>query len=210
MNKFFTAIFAFLLCFNAMSQTDFTQITGDKKQQTIQVISKASKQMTTITCDFVQEKTSTLVAEKAVSKGKMYFQNPRSLRWEYTFPNSFVLIMKGTDVTVKNAQGVVTQNTRMFKELANIIVSIVDGSGLNDNKNFTSQVFANTNDYMVKLIPTNKRLSSMYSDITLLFNKQTKYAKSITMHEKNGDTMTITFLNHKINQPIDTKLFIAQ
>ena len=132
------------------------------------------------------------------------------LRWEYISPNAFVLTMNGTDVAVKTPQGTTTQNTRMFKELANIIISIVDGTGLNDEKNFTSQVYANNNDYKVKLIPTNKRLSALYSEITLVFNKQTKYAKSITMHEKNGDTMTITFLNQTINQPLNTKLFIAQ
>ena len=193
-----------------MSQSDFVKIDGDKKRQTIQAISTASKQMKTISCDFVQEKASTLVAEKAQSKGKMYFQNPRMLRWEYISPNAFVLTMNGTDIAVKTPQGTTTQNTRMFKELANIIISIVDGTGLNDEKNFTSQVYANNNDYKVKLIPTNKRLSALYSEITLVFNKQTKYAKSITMHEKNGDTMTITFLNQTINQPLNTKIFIAQ
>lgn len=202
-----TLIIGLFMCNITFCQSKFTTVSDAKKPEIIQSISNASKQNKTLTCDFVQEKTSTLVADKAISKGKMYFQNPRCLRWEYT--NSYGLIVNNDEVVVIDSKGAVSQanNPRVFKELANIIMSTIDGSGLNDSKNFTTSVSQSDTEYLVKLVPTNKRIASVYKSIELKVNKQTKLANSIAMFETNGDSMTITFSNHKTNQTLDSKLF---
>lgn len=198
------------VCCTAFCQSNFTSVSDTKKPEIIQSISNASKQNKTLSCDFVQEKTSTLVTDNAVSKGKMYFQNPHSLRWEYT--SSFGLVVNNDKVVVIDSKGAVSQtnNPRMFKELANIIMSTIDGSGLNDSKNFTTSVSQSDTEYLVKLVPVNKRIASVYKSIQLKVNKQTKLANSITLLETNGDSMKITFSNHKTNQTLDSKLFNVQ
>lgn len=192
------------------AQNDFKKVDASAKQTILSNISATSKNNQTLSCSFVQEKTSTLVAEKAISKGFMYYKSPNALRWEYTSPQATALIVNGNDVAIKTNKGTTTNNTRMFKELATIIMSTIDGSGLNDSKNFSSEVSENTSTYKVVLTPINKRIAAIYSNITLTIDKQTKVAKSICMQEKNGDSMTILFSNHKINQQLDSKLFITQ
>ncbi len=205
-NIIFCLLFTIQLC----AQNDFKKVDATTKQTILSDISATSKNNKTLSCSFVQEKTSTLVAEKAVSKGLMYYKSPNSLRWEYTSPQTSALIVNGNEAALQTAKGTTTNNTRMFKELATIIISTIDGSGLNDSKNFTSEVLENTTTYKVILTPINKRIAAIYSNITLQIDKQNKVAKSISMQEKNGDSMIIFFSNHKLNQALDTHLFIIQ
>lgn len=206
----FYTILCLLFTLQVCAQTDFKKVDVSKKQTVLSDISATSKKNQTLTCSFIQEKTSTLVAEKAISKGLMYYKSPNFLRWEYTNPQASALIVNGNDVAVQTAKGTTTNNNRMFKELATIIMSTIDGSGLNDSKNFSSEVSENATTYKVVLTPINKRIAAIYSHITLLIDKQSKVAKSITMQEQNGDSMTINFSNHKLNQPLDTHLFNIQ
>jgi len=60
---------------------------------------------------------------------------------------------------------------------------------------------------MVELTPVNKRIAAVYSSIVLIIQRETYLADSIILIEKNGDKMQISFSNHKLNQPLDNKLF---
>lgn len=198
-------------CLSAYSQS--IVLTAQEQKSILSAISETSKNITTLTCDFVQEKTSTMISEKAISKGTMNYKTNHCLRWEYKSPKASTLIVNNDDIALKNEKGTnETINTRMFKELTNIIISTIDGSGLSDCKNFATTVSSNTTKsiYNVTLTPVNKRIAAVYSNIYLTISAQTKLAKQITLQEKNGDTMKITFSNHTINQPISNKLFITK
>ena len=212
MRKILCYIGLLLCCVPAFSQQKEIylqgKLTGLNHEDIILEISTAAKKTKTLYCDFVQEKTSSLVAETAISKGKMYFKSPHSLRWEYVSPQASALIVNNNDVALKTANGTSADvNTRMLKELANIIISSIDGSGLNDSKNFSAELSVSDLHYMVELTPVNKRIAAVYSSIVLIIQRKTYLADSIILIEKNGDKMQISFSNHKLNQPLDNKLF---
>lgn len=212
MRKILCYIGLLLCCVPAFSQQKEIylqgKLTGLNHEDIILEISTAAKKTKTLYCDFVQEKTSSLVAETAISKGKMYFKSPHSLRWEYVSPQASALIVNNNDVALKTANGTNADvNTRMLKELANIIISSIDGSGLNDSKNFSADLSVSDLHYMVELTPVNKRIAAVYSSIVLIIQRETYLADSIILIEKNGDKMKISFSNHKLNQPLDNKLF---
>ena len=212
MRKILCYIGLLLCCVPAFSQQKEIylqgKLTGLNHEDIIWEISTTAKKTKTLYCDFVQEKTSSLVAETAISKGKMYFKSPHSLRWEYVSPQASALIVNNNDVALKTANGTSADvNTRMLKELANIIISSIDGSGLNDSKNFSADLSVSDLHYMVELTPVNKRIAAVYSSIVLIIQRETYLADSIILIEKNGDKMKISFSNHKLNQPLDNKLF---
>ena len=212
MRKILCYIGLLLCCVPAFSQQKEIylqgKLTGLNHEDIIWEISTTAKKTKTLYCDFVQEKTSSLVAETAISKGKMYFKSPHSLRWEYVSPQASALIVNNNDVALKTANGTSADvNTRMLKELANIIISSIDGSGLNDSKNFSADLSVSDLHYMVELTPVNKRIAAVYSSIVLIIQRETYLADSIILIEKNGDKMQISFSNHKLNQPLDNKLF---
>ena len=215
MRKILCYIGLLLCCVPAFSQQKEIylqgKLTGLNHEDIIWEISTAAKKTKTLYCDFVQEKTSSLVAETAISKGKMYFKSPHSLRWEYVSPQASALIVNNNDVALKTANGTSADvNTRMLKELANIIISSIDGSGLNDSKNFSAELSVSDLHYMVELTPVNKRIAAVYSSIVLIIQRETYLADSIILIEKNGDKMKISFSNHKLNQPLDNKLFYVE
>ena len=211
MKKILTIAFVLLLSVSAYCQLART-ITGKEKDDFFSQISHVSKETKTLTCDFTMSKKSTLIQEKNESKGKMYFQAPHKLRWEYTSPNKSALIVNEQNVVLKNADGSTNTNvnTRMLKGLSDIIIGTIDGSGLQDEKNFISTLvyMTQSTNYILQLEPKG-RLANMYKQIDIVFNKA-YLAESIELTEKNGDSMTIQFSNHKTNQQIDQNLFKVQ
>ena len=211
MKKILTIIFVLFLSVSAYCQLTRT-VTGKEKDDFFTQISHVSKETKTLTCDFTMSKKSTLIQEKNESKGKMYFQAPHKLRWEYTSPNKSALIVNEQNVILKKADGSTNTNvnTRMLKGLSDIIIGTIDGSGLQDEKNFTSTLvyMTQSTNYILQLEPKG-RLANMYKQIDIIFNKA-YLAESIELTEKNGDSMTIQFSNHKTNQQIDQNLFKVQ
>lgn len=211
MKKILTIFLTLFLSVSAYCQYGRTA-TGKEKDDFFSQISQVSKETKTLTCDFTMSKESTLIQDRNESKGKMYFQAPHKLRWEYTSPNKSALIVNEQNVVLKNADGSTNTNvnTRMLKGLSDIIIGTIDGSGLQDEKNFTSTLvyMSQSTNYILQLEPKG-RLANMYKQIDIVFNKA-YLAESIELTEKNGDSMTIQFSNHKTNQQIDQNLFKIQ
>lgn len=211
MKKILTIFLTLFLSVSAYCQYGRTAI-GKEKDDFFSQISQVSKETKTLTCDFTMSKESTLIQDRNESKGKMYFQAPHKLRWEYTSPNKSALIVNEQNVVLKNADGSTNTNvnTRMLKGLSDIIIGTIDGSGLQDEKNFTSTLvyMSQSTNYILQLEPKG-RLANMYKQIDIVFNKA-YLAESIELTEKNGDSMTIQFSNHKTNQQIDQNLFKIQ
>lgn len=211
MKKILTIVFILFISVSAYCQYGRTA-TGKEKDDFFSQISQVSKETKTLTCDFTMSKESTLIQDRNESKGKMYFQAPHKMRWEYTSPNKSALIVNEQNVVLKNADGSTNTNvnTRMLKGLSDIIIGTIDGSGLQDEKNFTSTLvyMSQSTNYILQLEPKG-RLANLYKQIDIVFNKA-YLAESIELTEKNGDSMTIQFSNHKTNQQIDQNLFKIQ
>ena len=211
MKKILTIFLTLFLSVSAYCQYGRTA-TGKEKDDFFSQISQVSKETKTLTCDFTMSKESTLIQDRNESKGTMYFQAPHKLRWEYTSPNKSALIVNEQNVVLKNADGSTNTNvnTRMLKGLSDIIIGTIDGSGLQDEKNFTSTLvyMSQSTNYILQLEPKG-RLANLYKQIDIVFNKA-YLAESIELTEKNGDSMTIQFSNHKTNQQIDQNLFKIQ
>lgn len=212
MKKILSLVFGLFLCASAYCQLAH-DVTGQEKEQFFAKISQISKEAKTLTCDFTMEKYSTLLQDQNESKGKMYFQAAHKLRWEYTSPNKSALIVNEQNVVLKNGDGTINTNvnTRMLKGLSDVIIGTIDGSGLQDEKNFTTALIFMPNslgNYILYLTPKG-RLANMYKKIEIAFNKD-YFAECITLTENNGDSMIIRLSNHKTNQTIDQKLFNVQ
>ncbi|MDR1553769.1 MAG: outer membrane lipoprotein carrier protein LolA [Prevotellaceae bacterium] len=169
-----------------------------------------SKNINTLQCRFVQEKTSTLVLAKAVAKGILLYQSPSMLRWEYTEPVHSILILNGKNAVLLNKDGNQQGNSHVLKQLGGIIISMINGESLRQNKQFATEVFESEKDFRVVLTPIQKRLKEFYKSIELKLDKNTFLAYEIVLEEKSGDK-TIIFLNDKeINNEIDINKFAVK
>ena len=80
------------------------------------VVAKAST-VKTISADFVQEKDLSILNDKMVSKGKMYYDGGM-LRWEYLTPYQYLFVMNGSKVLLQSSNSTVSssvQSNEMYR-----------------------------------------------------------------------------------------------
>ena len=121
LNRILHSLVALLICSVALAQT-FTPAKEAAALQ--QQIAAASKKINTIQCDFVQEKAMSMLAEKAVSKGKFYFKREGKVRLEYLQPQKNLVVMNNGKMLLQDAKKTTQMDmhrSKVFQQLNNII-----------------------------------------------------------------------------------------
>jgi len=192
---------------NIFSQTG-RKLSENEKQVFEQKMVEHSQKIKTLQCAFVQEKTSSLVSEKAVTKGVMFYQSPSMLRWEYLGDIPSTLILNGNNAVLFGKNGEKLGNEKMLKQLGGIIISMINGNGIAQNKQFSAEFYEiDVAQMLVILTPIQKRLKDIYNTIELRIDTKTMLANSITLNEKVGDKMVISLTNKVLNSEIPKSKF---
>lgn len=190
-----------LMPIGAMAQND---------NQIAEKISRNSSQLQTLECDFVQTKYLKILNNKMVSRGKMYYQQPDKLRWEYQSPYSYILIMSQNKVLIKNNTRTdvidINQN-KMFKEIGRLMMNSIVGGFLNDQHSFDISITLSDGIYIATLLPLNREMKQMWTKLVLYFDPISLGVTQVEMHEKTGDYTVIELLNSVTNQSITPKTF---
>lgn len=175
-----------------------------------QQINAVASSMKSMQCDFVQTKYVKMLNEKMVSRGKMYYQQSNKLRWEYTTPYSYVFVLNGAKVLISKGKrnDVINVNqSKMFKEIARIMMNSVVGKCLTDKKDFKVSLAGTTSEYVATLYPQQKQMQQMFQKIVLHFSKAKSTVSTVELIEKKGDRTIIQLQNVKTNGAINTKVF---
>ena len=206
----FLIIFTFFSIFS-YSQKNLEILVSDSEKIIIEKnIQNAAQTNKSLICDFEMEKISTLLNEKSINKGTMYYKNPSKLIWESSGTNQFSLIVNDDQVAIKNNKNETITNIKMLKYLGNFIINIINGKSIQSNKEFKTEIYQNNEIeiYNLKLIPIQKKIKDLYSEIIIEIDKKTFLANKIILNENSGDITTIKFGNKKINQKIPDEKFI--
>ena len=175
-----------------------------------QRLAVASSKVTSIESNFIQEKNLSVLTDKITSKGRFYFKKEKSLRWEYTDPYKYLIILQN-DKFIVNDEGRVKkidiQSNSVFREINTIILGCVQGTLLNDEKRFSSLCFENNSGYLVKLKPLSSPMKEVLDEIRIFFDKSDLTVSRLEMQERSGDYTNISFILKKINQPIPDDKF---
>lgn len=176
-------------------------------------INQVAKSMRTMQCDFTQTKYLKMLNDKMVSQGKMYYQQGNRLRWEYTRPYSYVFIINGNQVSVRNNRrtDVINVNqSKVFKEIARIMMNSVVGNCINDSRDFKTDISATRTEWTATLVPQKKAMKQMFQKIVLHFNRQRSMVSQVDMYEKNGDRTIIVLKNVQVNNNINQSVFAVR
>ncbi len=180
---------------------DFASFKSQFKTESLKIVS--------ISSEFTQEKILVALTEKIKSEGKFIFKRDNKIRIEYEKPFSYLMMMNGDRMLVRDNQKenrINVKSNKLFQQINRIIIDCVQGSML-DSKDFTVKVFEDSNTYLLEMTPTSKALSHFFKTIVLLVEKKDYSAKSIEMREPNGDKTVITFINKKLNAEIADAVF---
>lgn len=187
-----------------------TRLSADRQKQILERIDKAAAEMTTMECDFTQTKTMQLLSTDMQSNGKMYFQRPSKLRWQYLAPYDYTFILNNDKVQLKSAKStknIDVKGNKMFRQITDIILNCITGAGLKNTSDFTLELYQSNERYFAKMYPKKKELKQIYQVIEVSFNPALTMVSSVIMQEKSGDTTTVKLTNVKTNNPIDPHLF---
>lgn len=175
-------------------------------------ISDASAKISTIKCDFVQEKNMSMLAERSVSKGKFYFKKESKVRLEYLQPLKNLIVMNMGKMMMKDDKKTSQMDmhrSKVFQQLNNIIVGSINGSLFN-GKDFKVSFLESNAVVRVELKPISKMLKNFLSTIILSLDKKDFTATKIEMNEASGDNTILTFSNKEINVQVEEALFAVK
>lgn len=199
----------FILAFILLHVAAYAQ----NEKEIIDMVGKASAEMKSLECDFVQTKHLKILNDKMVSKGKMYYMQPGRLKWEYTSPYTYTFILNDSQVLLKNStrSDVIDVNqNRIFKEIARLMMNSILGNCLTDEKSFQTDIETKGQEWIATLVPLKKDMKQMWTKLVLHYDSVKKSVVMVEMHEKTGDYTEIRLDNIKINRQIAESTFSIQ
>ncbi|KAF0199926.1 MAG: hypothetical protein FD166_354 [Bacteroidetes bacterium] len=204
-------IFICFLCLTGMvsiaQKETFSKVSDPKEVE--QRLVKASASMNTITSDFVQEKHLEYLSVVIESKGKFWFKKPGILRWEYTDPYKYIIVINQGKIIIKD-EGKKNEfdvnSNKAFQELNNIIVNSVNGTLISSEK-YNYEILEGKESFLVKLFPKDPQMKKIMKSIELYFLKTDMSVNRIKMVESDQDYTMITLRNKKYNEVIPASVF---
>ncbi len=165
-----------------------------------------------ISCRFKQEKEMSMIAEKINSGGTFHFKKEKMLRWEYTEPYSYIIVIRNDRISIRD-EGDVSHfsisSNQVFLEINRIIMGSVQGTLFDDEKNFRSSFFESPTAYIVRLQPKNARLRNSLLEIAIYFNTRDFSVDRLEMTESGGDKTRIQFSEKVFNKPVGDEKFVV-
>lgn len=166
----------------------------EKAAQMIEEIGRNTAAMTKISCSFVQTKTISALDSKVVSKGRMSYERPSDLRWEYTEPHKYAMVMHDGIATIEKSSGkevIDTRKNKVFQQICEIMLSSVTGDCLSDNERFSVTMMEQDGLWLAVLLPMKKEMSQFIHTMTLCYDPSQKCVTKVEMKEQTGDTTLI-------------------
>ena len=147
--------------------------------------------------------------QKMVSTGKLYFSGTNELRWEYTEPYNYAILMVADHLVIIDEGDV--NETKLgknpsFKKVQQLLTQTLKGDFASQKDLFDQEVLENESFYRIKLIPKDSKLKEFVSQMDVFFSKDDFMVSSFIMEEQ-GDITTTTFSEQKINQDLPINIF---
>lgn len=204
-----TAIIVFLL----ISLSAAAQPAGFKKLEDVSSfktsLAKANANLQDISSDFKQVKNLSLLAEKIQSKGKFYFMKEDKVRIQYTEPYTYLMVMNGTRMLVKDEQKtnkINTGNSKMMQSVNRVMVDCMRGTVMS-NPDFKVSAYHNGKQYLLSMIPASPEMKKMFEQVDVYMNKTGFDVEKLVLTEKGGDYTSMDFYNTKHNSSLNEVLF---
>lgn len=187
-----------------------TQLSESQTNEVIASLTKTAASMQSMQCRFVQEKTSSMLAEPQIAEGKMYYAAPDRMRWEYTTPYAFALVVNGerlVKVTDGKAEVLEGNAGRMYQGMVNLIIGSASGKKLFDTTIFDIVLYDDSGFWRADMTPKRRDMKRMFSQLVFRFDKKTNGISRVEFVEAGGGITSIRFEEIKVNEAISDKVF---
>jgi outer membrane lipoprotein-sorting protein len=166
--------------------------------------------LNTIESNFVQEKKLSVLSKMIVSKGSFYFKKENLIRWEYTQPFHYLIIINKDKIYIqedKEHKQYDMRSNQMFREMNTFISGCIQGDILKKEKEYRMAYFEDSDNYIVTLVPFSEKMRQMLNEVQIWFDRSDLTVNRIQMVEPGGDYTKIDFTDKKLNTDIPLEKF---
>lgn len=173
-------------------------------------IKNYSNNLQSIESNFTQKKYLSVLTEPSKSAGNFCFKEPSMVRWEYTEPFKYLLLIRDNRLYVldnNKSKSYNTTSSKAFVALNSIMGNLLRGSVFENKADFFCKYYENTFNFKIVLVPRMNELKNYFNSIIIYFDKKLFSVSRLTLIEKKGDTTDLEFINRKINESISEEKF---
>jgi len=166
--------------------------------------------ISSIKSEFSQDKVLDIFEETIESKGVFYYQKEDKVRWEYTSPIKYIIILNGSNILLQseNSEKKYDLSSNKFMEVVNeLMVGSIKGDILEKDGMFEIEYFLNDDFYIARLLPKDKNVEKVLKQIEMFFNKNDLSVDKLKFTEYTGDYTDIIFTNKTFNEKIPEDIF---
>lgn len=210
MNHFKFIFFSFLIC--AASLNAKPVATSDQKLKTVLLkIQNAYDKTSRFQANFRQKYHHKILKKVDESEGKIYFQKPGRLRWDYQKPHAKSFIVANNSLWVHQPQDNIVYTNKCFKQdgLTASIAFLWGQGRITDlflSTWFESQL-GEKQDHHIVLTPKQK--NGIYKQLILSVDSKTYRVKQSIVIDLVGNMNQFIFTDAQFNQKISATLFKA-
>jgi outer membrane lipoprotein-sorting protein len=179
----------------------FSQDWGDLK--------RAAESIRTLKADFTQKRHLKILEAPLISKGRLYYRAPDSLRWEYSSPLRSIMLKRGERITVYQfMEGAWMADASQAVEVRRMIFAEINRwlkGRFNEASVFTPS-YDSGPPVRITLTP-REEFKRFLERIELIFSERPGIIRSVEMIESQEASTKIEFTNLEINAHIPTGIF---
>lgn len=186
-------------------------ISGAERDRWFEEDRERQKGVTGLSAAVVQRKRDPLLKNEAVSRGKLSFRKPASLRWEVESPERRIVVMDGRTVTTYYPKRKEAERRDMQDDFASSAALGLFESGISASlpeleRRFQVDLSRSDNEVVLRLIPRSKMLSRVIASIRIHQDPVEGRPRRIVVEGARGDRTETTFSGVTLNPefPPDT------
>ena len=183
---------------------DGRAISGAERDRWFEGVRERQKGITGLSAAVVQRKRDPLLKNEVVSRGKLSFRKPASLRWEVESPERLVVVMDGRTVTTyyparKEAERRDMQDDFASRAALGFFESGISASLPELERRFHVDLFRSDDAVVLRLIPRSKMLSRVVASIRIHQDPVEGRPRRIVVDGARGDRTETTFSGVTLN-----------
>ncbi len=172
-------------------------------------IRQGTRHLNTVSADFVQEKHLRILSRPLISHGRLHFQAPASLRWEYTMPVRSVLLLQeghtrrffqGLEGTLIEERGAALDAMQVVGEEIRLWLS----GRFEESVAFSAALAPGP---IIVMTPRQPALSGLIARIELKLSPRPGEIETVTIYEGEDAFTRLTFSRTFLNQPMPPAIF---
>lgn len=174
-------------------------------------LERAASGVSTLASDFVQEKHLAMFKTVVTSRGRFHYRKPDRLRWELTEPFASGFALDGNQGRRWHQR---TGRTETFDIRQDPIMKAVsdqifawanaDFAGLGREYRI---LILSEHPVSLRLEPRSAAMAASLDHLRITFSPDGRFVRAVEIHEKDGDSTRIRFVDTVVNPPLGPDLF---